>query len=333
MKLQVFGFAFIVALTVAGVDYSMQARKAEISLGVSGYVDSITGRFHAAAAARALEGRQSDEVKIHLPEAPEGWARRAWAEADTTRLEVKSDAMSKWAKRRLSIVELAPMMAGMAVADVLLAGRMQRKEIWVYERGEEIIALRVAYTRADAPKRFPGMDDKIEAANTNALKIATPFALVQGVLFGQIQPVLEGAGPIEYRGFSASMGSQVMIAVRAYASDESILSLMDLISFDGLNGMLDQPLDGVGNGAPALSQDQQFAMARTVMEARRFALFGEAPKEGMPVAVAEVDVAVEEENKVDLSKTFTTGFETVRQMPGQKCVRTSGSAFCNGFTN
>lgn len=48
MKLQVFGFAAIVAIAITGVDYSMQARATGqpfTQLGASGYVDTITGRY------------------------------------------------------------------------------------------------------------------------------------------------------------------------------------------------------------------------------------------------------------------------------------------------
>ena len=332
MKLQVFGFAIIVAVAIAGVDYSMQARKSEQSLGAARYVDSITDRFHAAAEARALKARQKQEVKIHLPEAPEGWVRREWAEADTTRIEVVTQDMSGWDKRGMSAMELSPMMAGMIVADVQLSGKMRRKQIWVYERGDEIIALRVLYTKTGAAKRFPGLDGNIEAANVDAVKTAVPYALVQGVVFGEVRPVLAGAGPSGYRGFSTSLGSNVMIGVRAIASDTSVLTLMGQIDFDGLNGMLDQPLDGIGKNAPDLAPDQQLAMAEQAMNAHRVMLFGE-PLD----VVAEEDTAVglveDASVEVALPKTPEIEFDAVRAMPGQKCVRKSGSLFCSGFTN
>lgn len=329
MKLQVFGFAIIVAVAVGGVDYSMQARTAEQSLGVSGYIDSISGRFQAANETRALKGRQKQEVKTHLPEAPEGWVRNEWAAVDTTSIEIKSAAMSGWEKRKLAVAEVAPMMGGMVAADVNLAGRMQRKEIWVYQRGDEIIALRVAYTKTGAAKRFPGLDNKITAANTEAMKTAAPYAFVQGVVFGEIQPDLPGAEPVSYRGFSASMGSNVMIAVRANASDASVLALLGQINYDGLNGMLDVPLSGIGADAVDLAPKQQLAMAELAMEHHRVAMFGAPPVVKDAVAVD----AVEEKEKPAATKAFEAGFDTVRRMPGQKCVRKAGSAFCGGLTH
>lgn len=330
MKLQVFGFAIIMAAAVGGVDYSMQAREAEQSLGVSDYVDSITGRFNAANEARALKGRQKQEAKIHLPEASEGWIRNEWAEADTTALEVNSSAMSGWEKRNLKVAELAPMLAGMVATNVSLAGRMQRKEIWVYQRDDEMIALRVAYTKTDAPKRFPGLDNKIDVANIEAMKTVAPYAVVQGVVFGEVQTDLPGSGAAAFRGFSASMGSNVMIAVRANASDASVLALMGRIDYDGLNGMLDAPLAGVGTDAADISVAQQLAMAQQAMDAQRAQLFDAPAVVAKTEAPEAVDVA---EEKPKPKPVVSKGFETVRRMPGQTCSRKAGSAFCSSLTN
>lgn len=306
MKLQVFGFAFIVMAAVAGVDYSMQARQSEQSLGFGGYIGSITGRYQATVDDYALKARQKQEVKIHLPEAPDGWVRREWAEADTTGIEVNSSGMSGWERRNLAMLELSVMMGGMVVTNVILAPRMQRKEIWVYERGDEMIALRVTYTKTGAPKRFPGMDDKIDAANLEAMKIAAPYVVLQGVTFGEVWPNFKGAPPIPYRIFSASMGSNVMIAVRAKASDASILELLEMVDYDGLSGMLDLPI-----GDP-----DDIQLAATIQD---------TVDDGV-----KIETVVVQDEPV---KTIGIGFDTIRKMPGQKCARKTGSSFCSGLSN
>lgn len=315
MKRQVFGFAFIVVAAVAGVDYSMQSRQSDQSLGFGGYIDSITGRYQATIDDYALKARQKQDAKIHLPEAPEGWTRSAWLEADTTRLEVNSSEMSKWERRNLAVLELSTMMGGMAVSNVALAPRMQRKEIWVYERADEIIALRVVYTKIGAPKKFPGMDIKIDATNLEAVEIATPYTVLQGVAFGELRPNIKGALPISHRMFSASMGRNVMIAVRANASDASILKLLAMVDYDGLNGMLDLPTDDADNDTDAaLTQELEMT-----------------PQPQEPVEdVVKVEVVVVEE---ELPKAIGVGFDTIRRMPGQKCVRKAGSSICNGLTH
>lgn len=319
MKLQVFGFAFIVVAAVAGADYSMQARQSDHSLGFGGYIDSITGRYQATVEGYALKARQKQEAKIHLPEAPEGWTRREWIEADTTRIEVDGSKMSGWEKRNLSVFELSAMMGGMVETDVSLAARMQRKEIWVYENADEIIALRVVYAKTGAPKKFPGMDNKIDAANLEAVKIAAPYAVLEDVAFGEVQPNLKGAAPISYRTFSAKMGHNVMIGVRANASDASILKLLGMVDYGGLNGMLELPTEDTVEGT-------EQGLAEAVPEPL------EAPSQQQEtvgeVAQVETDLVAEEP-----TKAIGVGLAKVRHMPGQKCQRKTGSSFCSNLTN
>lgn len=334
MKLQVFGFAIIVAVAVAGVDYSMQAKPTDQSLGLTGYVDTITGRFEAASEARALKARQKAEVKIHLPEAPEGWTRSAWAEADTTPLEPMSADRSSFQKRGLAAIELAPMMGGMAATEVQLASKMRRTTIWVYERGEEMVALRVIYTKTGAANRFPGLNIAVDKANAKGINSATPYAFVQGVGFGEVRMDRALTGPVNYRAFAASMGSNVTIGVRANASEASILAMMEAIDYDGLNGMLDAPLANVGKDAPQVDVEQAMAMAEQAIEARRAVLRGDDPvaveqtAEAQDMdAAAEALAEVEEDPVLDIK----VGFDTVSGLPGQKCDRKSGNTFC-GFT-
>lgn len=334
MKLQVFGFAAIVAMAVTGVDYSMQARATGQTLGqlgASGYVDTISGRYQAANAARALEARQDQEAKIHLPEAPQGWIRRAWSEADITRFEPLKHDMTSWERRTWAAAEVAPMMAGMVAADVPLATRLRRTTLWVYERGDEMIAMRAVYSKTDELQRFPGLDTMIEAANQQGIDSATPYAFVQGVGFGEVRVDREITGPVAYRGFAASMGDNVMIALRTDASDASILALMGAIDYDGLNGMLDVPLANVGTDAPKVDPAQAMALAAQAIEQRRDVSGGDQPV--APEAVGHVQTGATPAPEVVAEKTVEVGFDTVTSMPGQKCVRKAGSNFCSGFTN
>lgn len=319
MKLQVFGFAFIVVAAVAGADYSMQARQSDHSLGFGGYIDSITGRYQATVDDYALKARQKQEAKIHLPEAPEGWTRREWAEADTTRIKVDGSNMSGWEKRNLSVFELSTMMGGMVETDVSLAARMQRNEIWVYENADEIIALRVAYAKTGAPKKFPGMDNKIDAANLEAVTIATPYAVLQDVAFGEIQPNLKGAAPILHRTFSAKMGHNVMIGVRANASDASILKLLGMVDYGGLNGMLELPTEDT-------VEDTEQGLVEAIPEPL------EAPSQQQDI-VEEVAHVETDSGTEEPTKAIGVGFAKVRHMPGQKCQRKTGSSFCSNLTN
>ncbi len=335
MKLQAFGFAFIVAAAVGGVDYSMQAKETDQSLGLAGYVDTITGRFEAANEARARKARQEADVKTHLPEAPEGWTRSAWAETDVTALEPQIGNQTRFQKTALSATELAPMLGGMAATDVQLSTKMRRTTIWIYERGEEIIALRAIYTKTGAANRFPGMDAKIKSFNERGINNATPYAFVQGIGFGEVQLDRKLTGPVKYRAFATSMGTNVTIGVRAVASDASILAMMQAIDYDGLNGMLDTPLTGVGKDAPQVSAAQALEMAAQAIEARRAVLLGDEPvaiEETAEVQEAFVESEVKAEVEAEPVKEVSVGFKTVSGLPGQKCVRKSGSRFCGSAT-
>lgn len=336
MKLQIFGFAAIVVLAIAGVDYSMQARatgRTFTQLGATGYVDTITGRYQAANGARALKARQKQAVKIHLPEAPEGWTRQEWATADTTRFETTKSDMSSWENRTLSALEIAPMMGGMVATGVPLATKLRRETIWVYERGDEIISLRVVYNKNGVMRRFPGLDTGIEEANIEGINSAAPYALVQGIGFGEVQVDREITGPVTYRGFSASMGGDIMIAVRADAPDASILALMGAIDYDGLNGMLNVPLVGVGTDAPKVGAARAMELAALALEQRRAALQGDEPVAPEVIAaVEEAPAKASPEAELAEEPAIGIGFDTVTSMPGQKCVRKAGSSFCSGFT-
>lgn len=335
MKLQVFGFAFIVAAAVAGVDYSMQAKQVDQTLGLTGYVDTITGRFDQASEARALKARQKAEVKIHLPEALDGWVRSEWDAADTTSLEAMEMERSSFQRAGLTALELAPMMGGMVATKVQLAAKMRRTTIWVYERGDEMIALRVIYTKTGAVTRFPGLDGKINKLNAKGINSAAPYAFVQGVGFGEVRVDHALTGPVGYRAFAASMGSNVTIGVRAVASDASIKAMMEAIDYDGLNGMLDTPLANVGKDAPQVSPAEAMVMAEQALEARRAALRGDEP-----VAV-EVTTEVQKADAPDEviaevvaeeapPEGIKVGLNAVSGLPGQKCERKKGILFC-GF--
>lgn len=332
MKLQVFGFAIIMAAAVGGVDYSMQARETDQSMGVGGYIDSVTNRYHAVVEAQALKGRQKQEVKIHLPEAPEGWLRREWVEAHTAQIEIDSSQMSSWEKRKLAANELSIMVGGMLATNISLAARTQRNEVWVYEKGDEVIALRVAFSKVGASKRFPGVDKKIDALNGLEMDTSAYFETVQGVVFAQVWPNVALPTPVTYRGFSARMGNNVMIGVRASATDASVLVLLEQVNYDGLNGMLDQALVGVGSQAGDVVSAQQLALIEKMNDQKEVAV-AEDVAAVEASEVSEIVVVAEEKPDPSAARKFESGFDTVRKMPGQKCDRKTGNAFCSGLTN
>ena len=106
-------------------------------------------------------------------------------------------------------------------------------------------------------------------------------------------------------------------------------SMMAAIDYDGLNGMLDPPLENVGSQAPVVERAQQAALAAQMLEQKR----GVLRQKGL-IAVVEPEVVeevvVEEEaaqNEAE-PKGIEVGFNAVEIMPGLKCERSNLSQIC-----
>ncbi len=175
----------------------------------------------------------------------------------------------------------------------------------------------------------------IDTFNAEGINSATPYAFVQGVGFGEVRMDRALTGPVTYRSFAASMGSNVTIGVRAVASDASIKAMMGAIDYDGLNGMLDAPLESVGKDAPQVGPEEAMLLAEQALEARRAVLRGDDPAAVEQTAEAqdtgaadEVIAEVEEDPAIDIK----VGFDSVTGLPGQKCDRKSGNTFCGFVT-
>ena len=332
MRLQVFGFAIVGALAMGGVDYTMQSKRLGQPLGQIGlaaYVDTITNRYEAANAASALKSRQKQAAKVHLPEAPEGWTRRNWEDGDNALLEPPARDLGALQRKDAKARELSLMMAGMLAEEIKGGPRLRRSEIWVYERGDEIIALRAKYTKPDAKPSFSSMVQRVADTDIRGVAEARGYAVIAGVAYGEIRPVKGDDARAKYRGFSASMGENIMISVRAVASDDAIRSMMAAIDYDGLNGMLDPPLENVGLQAPVVEPAQQVALAGQALEQKRAVL----RQKGL-IAVIEPEVVEEEVVEqvvtpdVAEPKGIEVGFNEVAVMPGVKCERSNLSQIC-----
>lgn len=334
MKLQIFGFAIVAAIATGAVDYTMQSKRLGQPLGQIGltaYVDTISNRYNTANAASALKSRQKQAAKVHLPEAPEGWTRRNWEDGDNALLEPPVRDLTSLERKAAKARELSLMMAGMLAEEVKGGPRLRRTEIWVYERGDEIIALRVKYTKPDAKPSFSSMVQRVADANIRGVAEARGYAVIAGVVYGEIRPVQGDDALAKYRGFSASMGENVMISVRAVASDETIRLMMAAIDYDGLNGMLDPPLENVGSQASVVEPSQQVALAALALEQKRDVLLDKgliAVVEPEVVEEAVIGEVVTQEVAEAEPKTIEVGFNEVAIMPGLKCERSNLSQIC-----
>ena len=329
MKLHVVGFVLVVGLVVGGADYAMQARKAGLSigqLGVGGYIDTFSDRFAAskeAAALRkeasALRERQKQLAKMHLPQAPEGWIRREWSEGDNSQiLPLLSENASEGA-------EVNSAMGDLLAVDVAPSERRLQRGIWIYEHEGEIVALSANYRKpGSARSGFSAAKVNLVAANKKMLRGIKGYALVQGVAFGENILKIEGSEPDRFRSFSAKIGADITLGVRASASDEAILLLLKSIDYDALNAMLDQPMQEIGSNAPAIDPAQEIEIVEQILDGQFDGVQHAEQKPGTDTVAPETEP---ESNEVGV------GFSPVRQMPGQECERNNGRRVCRSDTD
>ncbi len=345
MKLQVIGFGIVMALAVLGVDLSMQARKTDQSIGqmgFAGYVDTIKGRYGEVLEARALKERQKQLAKVHLPEAPEGWTRREWADGDNSKiLPSKHDDLN-------SDAEMQEALGG----QMSLSFNNRAREVWVYESGDEMVSLGVVYSKPKTTGGIQGVALKVIAGNISAMSSTEAFALIQGVAFGSnhLFGVQDEEKP--YRVFKAGIGTDIKMIVRANASDESIHMLLNAIDYDALNAMLDHPVETVGTTMPKASAEESLQTAQDILEQKRNAIRdeGQAAENALkdmgrlmggfakPDEAADATDASDATRRADAIVTvgatkINVGMAPVAGMPGRKCVRSKGSRLCGGLSD
>ena len=329
MKLHVVGFVLVVGLVVAGADYSMQARKAGLSigqLGVGGYIDTFSDRIDAtkeAAALRkeasALRERQKQLARIHLPQAPEGWIRREWSEGDNSHIMPLLDENAS------EDAGITTAMGDLLAMDVAPTERRLQHGIWIYEHGGEIIALSANYRKpGSAHSGFSAVTVNLVAANKKMLSGIKAYALIQGVAFGENILKIAGSEPDRFRSFSAKIGTDITLGIRASASDEAILSLLKSIDYDALNAMLDQPMPDIGSNAPAIDPAREIEIVEQILDGQFDDVQHEEQKPDADTVAPETEP---ESNKVGV------GFSPIRQMPGQECERNDGRQVCRSDTD
>ncbi|SPH16918.1 hypothetical protein DEA8626_00432 [Defluviimonas aquaemixtae] len=266
-------FVVIAGVAVAGVDYVNQARLSGEGPGMFGfdaYRQTISGRFLSQqdAMAKAAERRDllAGPMRRHLPDAPEGWTRRDWSDADRVLL-------SKQAKSATDLLpeEIAddPVLKALGKADDAARIRRQQSEIYVYESPDDLVSLQLTRLTPGDAGGLAGMAMKMAASNLEAMNGKEGFAIVSGVTFRE-ELGLFGAGASErdYRAFTGKIGEEIRISVRARADEATIVDLLNQIDYDRLNRMLEVPVAGIGSDATEVAPENQKAEAdRRVREA------------------------------------------------------------------
>ncbi|KZY48184.1 hypothetical protein A3731_06980 [Roseovarius sp. HI0049] len=252
-----FGFVCVAASVAIGADYVVQAKAngshpGEYSL--ADYVGSYNARLGETIGAVYTARRQSKAAHIHLPEAPEGWERRAWEDPNPD-----ADAM----------------LAGLPLTDQMAVKRELKKaaqvalfDTWDYVRGEEMVRLSARYIGNDSEER--GIVALGHLVSESIYGVAgpsyQPYAVVQGVPFFEVTGAeVQGGAALALEAF---IGEDILIGVAANAEPDTVRGFLERIDYDSLNLMLDEPVAGVGSAAPELTEVQELALATQAAERR-----------------------------------------------------------------
>lgn len=319
------GFGVIALTAVGAVDYTNQASAAgqapgQFSLGA--YIASYGARFGAVRDARALAERQSVSAKTHLPDAPEGWERRAFEP------DVRIDFQFEGVRPDPSATDFLSTQQMQALQGQ--AAKTAREETWEYVRGDEVVRLSARY---DAPKdgvTGPGAGDMARFT-----KGTVGFDTMQGVPWFAASDA-GSDGKIAHYSLRTRMGGAITLRVEAMATDASVRALLDMIDYDALDAMLDPPLAGVGRSAPTLSDDAGRAAAQAAIDAyqsgRDVAAGSLVAEAGAPDIAAPKDTTVP--TRVQLqsrSKPKGTAAKPAKRLKlsgGASCLGGSGGHFC-----
>lgn len=263
--------ALIGTLAFGALDYVNQAKRAGVSpasFGAGAYFASITGRYgdmkaeqEAVKERRELQAMKSREL---LPEPPPGWFRRDWTEADEARLDPQYDM----AKDDFIPDDMKndPTLKALGAMDKSVRQRRDRAEIYVYESGDEIVALRLRRVSGAEPRGMSGMAMQIVSANMRAMSASDGFAMVGGVAYrdehGMAWDERDEGDP---RVVSGVIGKEIRITARGFASDASFMALLSAIDYDQLSSAMNEPVAGVGNDAPSLDPETSRLLAEAAI--------------------------------------------------------------------
>lgn len=284
MKFQVVVFGAIATVVVLGVDFYSEAKKAEETpgaFGLSGYVGSITGRWSGVQSANALEERQAQPARSHLPQTVEGWTRREWQDSDLDRFFPRQFAAQDESLEMMGGAEGSGLLAGLVADDRKKFLTRMKSTGWIYERGEEAVLLRATFARQKTNNSLSGQMMQVALGNMAAMTQVKGFAFVQGVGFVQsalltVEDDAAAAGPDDLLSLTGrfGQGEEIVMAVDALARPESIRALLAEIDFDALNAMLTSPDPHIGSHVPEFDLEQQIQLAEMGAEDRLAALAG-----------------------------------------------------------
>lgn len=306
-KLYALGFFLIAGGAFGVIDFNQQAQNAGESMqtySVSTYAQSrlgsVGGVFVDFWDAKQLKQRQQKAASIHLPEAPEGWTRRAWADSDRAVYLPYVDfsmteelAQEKQAAPTMNYAQMHETVpARQIIADPrnenpdanfleksmrMPLDKMLHRDVFIYQRGEEIVALRATYDpRMDKPKSviewvmiaMSNEMKKAASALNGSAEDARAFGYYGGVPFERSDKINElEYVPTQIKVIEGRVSPSIKVEAWSMATDQGVHELLSGIDYSGLNAMLDEPVPGVKN-SDTLPLDEQIATASAIFDER-----------------------------------------------------------------
>ncbi|CUH45569.1 hypothetical protein [Ruegeria atlantica] len=254
--LRFIGFALIVGLVVAGLDYFQQDKRTDDTVSLSGYVETISARFDQSQKEREVKQAARERQKLwdagakaFLPSPPEGWAQYALIEPD-----------AKAVSRVLSEFGPVPLISSISGPAELLqlnaagkdgALRKLDETGTVYAKEGELIWLDITLKPQAARNTLAGLALSAQDAFLDGMKAEQGYAVIDGVAFIETTGnLLDDTKKTNHRTFTGRIGfdQEVVIRLHADASDATIREFLGLVDYAGLNALLPHPALVVGNG-------------------------------------------------------------------------------------
>ncbi|MFN3208680.1 MAG: hypothetical protein ACE369_06710 [Roseovarius sp.] len=249
------GFVLAAGTILAGVDYYDQSGKAGLSLGQmtpGAYFQSIPNRLSSAKEEK-MAGLEERERKSRwrqggqafLPEAPEGWTRRALLEGDDTAI-LPREAMLDGA---MSTSAGKGFLEQMEARDHVKQLKERAERSWIYQRGTETVFVEVKLVERPKSDSIYGVVASVmDGAMLNVFQQNAGYGVTGGIALTE-KLGHDGSRPYHFRYLEGAIGfgNEVHLQVHANASREATQEILSRIDYDGLNSLLPRPEPGVGN--------------------------------------------------------------------------------------
>lgn len=247
------GFMLVAGVAVAGVDYVEQSKRADLPLGqmpLAAYAETVPQRIEAYKAEKsaALTERERQTAwrqggLEYLPEAPEGWTRRALLEGDDS-------AILPPEAKKFSESAGQTFLDQMEAREHVQHQKDRATRSWIYQRGTETVFVEVQLVERPNSNSLVGLvGTMLSGADFGGMQDTLGYGTIGGV--GFVEKLNFGGREHHYRVLEGRIGfgDEVHVIVHANAGSAATNEILTAIDYDGLNALLPTPMDLVGNDA------------------------------------------------------------------------------------